>query len=132
MVEGNRLPVWTRTQDKNKIFYGLDLEHPLFAGFMKALDRSGEREFRRLIGLIVSTLPIDALFADIGEKPENVAGQTLDGDSFTEIVKSTYRALRKGGFSPDKAMSMMQSAEPFRSDWSRAEEMIETSEGTKR
>ena len=130
LVEGNRLPVWTRTQDKNEIFYGLDLEHPLFAGFMKALDRSGEREFRRLIGLIVSTLPIDALFADIGEKPENVAGQTLDGDSFTEIVKSTYRALRKGGFSSDKAMSMMQSAEPFRSNWSRAEEMIETIERT--
>lgn len=130
LVESNRLPVWTRTQDKNEIFYGLDLGHPLFAGFMDTLDRSGEREFRRLIGLIVSTLPIDALFADIGEKPENVAGQTLDGDSFAEIARSTYRALRKGGVSPDNAMSMMQSAEPFRSDWPRAEEIIETIERT--
>lgn len=130
LVEDDRLPVWTRTQNKNEIFYGLNPGHPLFAGFVDTLDQSGKREFLRLIGLIVSTLPIDALFADIGEKPENVAGQTLDGDNFAEIVMSTYQALRKGGLSPDKAMSMMQSAEPFRSDWPHAEEMIETIERT--
>ncbi len=130
LVEDNELPVWTRTQNKNEIFYGLNPEHPLFAGFMDTLDQSGKREFRRLIGLIVSTLPIDALFADIGEKPENVSGQTLDRDNFAEIVMSTYRALRKGGLSPDKATSMMQSAEPFRSDWPHAEEMIEAIERT--
>lgn len=128
LVEGNRLPVWTRTQNKNEIFYGLNLEHPLFDGFMGALNEPDKQKFRRLIGLIVSTLPIDALFADIGENPQDVTGRALDGDSFAEIVKSTYRALRKGDFPPEKAMSMMQSAEPFRSDWQRAKEMIETIE----
>ena len=130
LVESSRLPVWTRTQNKNEIFYGLNLEHPLLAGFMDTLDPPSEQKFRRLIGLIVSTLPIDALFADIGEKPQDVTGQTLDGNSFDEIVISTYRALLKGGFPHDKATTMMQFAEPFKSNWPRAEGMIETIEGT--
>ena len=128
LIENNKLPVWTRTQNRNEIFYGLNLEHPLLANFVDTLDQSSKRKFLRLIDLIVSTLPIDALFADIGEKPENVTGLKLDENKFIEIVTTTYKSLRKNGFSPEQAMSMMQSAEPFKSEWIRATNLIETIE----
>ena len=38
LVDGNPLPVWIRTQNKNRISYGLNLDHPLFADFATSLD----------------------------------------------------------------------------------------------
>ena len=40
LTEDSRLPVWTRSQDKNRISYGLNLEHPLFSAFEDRLDEA--------------------------------------------------------------------------------------------
>ena len=128
LVSDNKLPVWTRTQDKNRISYGLNLNHPAFAGFMKELAPPTEREFRKLINLVVSTLPIDALFSDMAETPENVAAPTLDEKGFIDIARFTYKTLRAGGNSREDVEKMMQSAEPFRSNWQTTKQVIDTLE----
>ena len=38
LTEDSRLPVWTRSQDKNRISYGLNAKHPLFSAFETRLD----------------------------------------------------------------------------------------------
>ena len=126
LVDDNLLPVWTRTQNKNRISYGLAFNHPVFTSFMQALEPVTERKFRKLIDLIITTLPIDALFADISTAPENVLAPALDAESFAEIVKSTYLPLRRGKLPRDQIESMMSSAEPFRSRWPEAREVIES------
>ena len=124
LATDNRLPVWTRMQDKNRISYGLNSEHPLLSNFARRLNREVEREFAKVIDLIVSTLPIDALFADISEAPGNVEGQALDRESFIEIVKTTYLGLREAGISVDEVKVMMSSAEPYCSKWQEVEKII--------
>ena len=131
LAEDSRLPVWTRSQDKNGISYGLDAEHPLFSAFESRLDPETAGEFRRLVGLIVSTLPVEALYADVSASAESVVPTALAPDDFREIVEATWRALRERGFSETEAETRMRSAEPFRSRWDEAASVLQslTAEG---
>ncbi len=131
LAEESRLPVWTRSQDKNGISYGLDTEHPLFYAFESRLDPETAGEFRRLVGLIVSTLPVEALYADVSASAESVVATALTGDDFKEIVEATWRALRERGYTETEAETRMCSADPFRSRWDQAASVLQalTAEG---
>lgn len=125
LFSDNKLPVWTRSQDKNQIFYGLNRDHPSFRKFADNLDEEGLREFDRLVGLIESTIPIDTLFADVSSNPESVCARELDDDTFSSLVRDTFLVLNSGGLAEDDIRLMMSSAEPFKSSWQDAERIIQ-------
>ena len=125
LAEDSRLPVWTRSQDKNGISYGLDTDHPLFSAFESRLDPETAGEFRRLVGLIVSTLPVEALYADVSASADSVVPTAMAPDDFREIVEATWRALRERGFSEVEAETRMRSADPFRSRWEEAASVLQ-------
>ena len=131
LADDSRLPVWTRSQDKNGISYGLDTGHPLFSAFESRLDPETAGEFKRLVSLIVSTLPVEALYADVSASAESVVRAALAHDDFREIVEATWRALGEHGFSKTEAENRMQSADPFRSRWEEAASVLRalTAEG---
>ena len=128
LAEDNRLPVWTRLQDKNRISYGLNVEHPLFSSFEARLDGETAKEFRKLIGLVVSTLPVDALYADISANSESVVQQALDRERFEEAVEATWQFLRESGLSSNEVEARMHSADPFRSRWKEVAKVIQAIE----
>ena len=124
LTDDSRLPVWTRSQDKNRISYGLNVDHPMFSAFAARLDDATADEFRKLLGLVVSTLPVEALYADVSANSESVAPQELDSQDFAEIVEGTWRILRKGGLSKTDTESRMRSADPFWTRWEEAASVI--------
>ena len=124
LTEDSRLPVWTRSQDKNRISYGLNVDHPLFSAFVGRLDDDAADEFRKLVGLVVSTLPVEALYADVSANSESVTPPALDSDDFAEIVEGTWRILQRGELSRSDAESRMRTADPFRTRWEEAVAVI--------
>ena len=124
LTDDSRLPVWTRSQDKNRISYGLNVEHPLFSTFEARLDEETAGDFRKLMALVVSTLPVEALYADVGANPGSVAPEGLDPENFAEIVETIWRILRQQGLSAPETEARMQSAEPFQSRWDETREII--------
>lgn len=124
LTEDNRLPVWTRSQDKNRISYGLDTAHPLFSAFEARLDADDADEFRKLLGLVVATLPVEALYADVSASSEAVVAQGLDPGDFAQIVEATWCVLAKRGLPPTEIEQQMRSADPFRSRWEETEKVI--------
>ena len=124
LTEDSRLPVWTRSQDKNRISYGLDMEHPILSAFAARLDADTADEFRKIIGLVVSTLPIDALYVDVSARSESVVAEVLDPDDFAEIVQATWTELRKRGLSSAETEKRIRSADPFRTRWEEAVKVI--------
>ena len=120
----SRLPVWTRSQDKNRISYGLDVDHPMLSAFAARLDDEGADEFRKLLGLVVSTLPVESLYADVSANAESVVPRELDSEDFAEIVEGTWRILRRNGLSKTETESRMCSADPFRTRWDEAAAVI--------
>lgn len=128
LTEDSPLPVWARSQDKNRIFYALNQDHPLFVAFKERLDDDTADEFRKLIALVVSTLPVEALYADVSANSKSVMPQALDPDDFAEIVERTWRILRQLGLSTSDTRSRMRMAEPFRARWEDAATVIESME----
>ena len=120
----SRLPVWTRSQDKNRISYGLDIDHPMLSAFAARLDEEAADEFRKLLGLVVSTLPVESLYADVSANAGSVAPQELDPEDFSEIVEGIWRILRENGMSRSETESRMRSADPFRTRWDEAAAVI--------
>lgn len=128
LTENSRLPVWTRAQDKNRISYGLDATHPMLAAFEARLDIEAAKEFRKILGLIASTLPIDALYADVSENSGAVVPRALDPGDFAEIVQATWSVLRERGLSSTETETRIRSADPFRSRWEEAVKVIRFAE----
>ncbi|BAO44984.1 ATP-binding protein [Thiolapillus brandeum] len=124
LISDNRLPVWIRVQDKNRIHYRLNPEHPAFKNFSEELTNQQQHKFLRLLDLVGSAMPIDTIFSDVSSTPESVSPQELDGESFCEIVKRTYSILKDEKYSEEDIQLMMSSAEPFKSRWEEAKEII--------
>jgi hypothetical protein len=118
--------VWHRLQDKNRITYQVNGEHPVFAQFREHLPESLSKDFVRVLALIGATLPMDALYGDMGNEPEKVSGNEVDDDTLGHAVRTAFRALRGMDLVRDDIVDRLQFAEPFRSNWQRTEQVLRT------
>ncbi len=124
LVEDNRLPVWNRIQVKDEIVYRINHEHPVLAHFMERLSEEMKKEFVRALQLTGASLPMDSLFADLGGTPDRVSGEGASDELLRHTVELTCRQLTAAGVAIGDLRSMMQTAEPFRSNWERVEELL--------
>jgi Histidine kinase-, DNA gyrase B-, and HSP90-like ATPase len=123
LVSDNCLPVWHRRQDKNQISYGINLDHPVFTGFMSRLADDTREDFGKIIEMSGSSLPVDALLQDISGHPEMVRGETMSPEALEHAVTATISELSKTGLSRERILNMLQSAEPFRSQWEQVHQI---------
>lgn len=121
LVTDSRLPVWDRVQDKNEISYRINPSHPVVSEFVGELSDDQKQDFRRVVELFGSSLPMDALFADLGGSPDKVTGNELSDDALSHVVRTTVEKLQESGLEADVILEMLRVAEPFRSNWDRAE-----------
>ena len=124
LTEGNRFPVWARVQDRNRISYEVNNEHPILAAFSESLDPQSEREFNRILRLVASTLPVDALHVDVSANPENVQSPSVATEDLRQLASSMWCILRDRGDPPDQIERWMRSADPFRTQWSEIANVI--------
>ena len=66
LIEGNRIPVWNRVQNKNEIVYRINDEHPMVVDLLSRLPAEVRGDLLRTIEIAGASLPMDALFADLG------------------------------------------------------------------
>ena len=113
----NRVPVWIRVQNKNRISYDIEHTHPALAQFRDGIPSSHCLEFDRVLRLVSAALPVDALHHDISARPESVRQKSLSDTDLASLVSTIYGALRARGQSADEVRKWMRSAEPFREKW---------------
>lgn len=123
LVTDSRLPVWNRVQDKNEISYQINMTHPVVAEFVDDLTPEKRNAFARVMALLGSSLPMDALFADLGGQPDKVTGNELSDDALDHIVSTTVTRLIESGVKGNDILAMLKVTEPFRSNWDRSEEL---------
>ena len=125
LVEENRLPLWSRNQNKNEITYRINDEHPLLVDFMSRLPQEMQNEFIHVLEITGAALPMDTLFADFGGEPQNVSSNSTSIEALRFAVEKTYSSLLSTGFSEIDVATMMQVAEPFRSNWPATQEILD-------
>ena len=124
----NRVPVWARVQNKSRISYDICHEHPILQAFREGLQPDSARDFDRLLRLVASTLPVQALHHDVSASPEAVCPGVMARKDLLAIVKAMWKILRRRGLSPSDIRARMQSAEPFRMQWSETAKVIDDME----
>lgn len=117
LASDSRLPVWQRRQNGNEISYCLNPDHPALADFRNRLPDELRLGFNRVLEIAASSIPIDALFADISASPSHVSGADLEEETLKNVTETTFSALRSSGINPADAMEMMRVTEPFRDNW---------------
>lgn len=125
LLSENRLPVWDRIQDKGEITYRINPDYPMVKEFASRLPEGVRADFLRVLEVAGSALPMDALFADLGDSPSKVAGNSTSDESLHQALQATVNQLRDGKVSLAEIKEMLQFVEPFRSNWERTEPLLE-------
>jgi hypothetical protein len=124
LVDSNRFPVWTRSQNKSEILYRLNPDHPVVADFRSRLPESLEQEFLKFLELAGASLPLDALFADLGGDQDLVSNSASE-EMLAHALRVTYHQLQVAKIPVEEMRDVLQAAEPFRSNWPKAEALLD-------
>ena len=124
LTEVSRLPVWTRIKDKNRISYEIDEGHPVLAVFGDNLDPQKAREFERILRLIASAFPLEALHFDVSANPDEVRSPQFGPEDLQMIASSMWYILQSRGQSSTEIEKWMRSSEPFRTQWAETSTVI--------
>jgi len=120
----SRLPVWNRLQDKGEIEYAINPEHPAINDFASRLPSGLTADFRKILEIAASTLPLDMIFADIGNTPDSIGGRAVSEDTLEFALRPALHKLLGAGIPADDVVAMLQVTEPFRSNWSLSAGLI--------
>lgn len=124
LVEENRIPVWSRIQNKNQISYRINDEHPMFLDLLSKLSPEARGDLLRVIEVAGASLPMDALFADLGGDTTSVVGDATSEQALRYAAVTTFAHLSRTVKSLEDVLTMMRVAEPFRSNWERTEQIL--------
>ena len=119
LISENRIPVWSRVQNKNQVFYRINYEHPMVVDLLSRLPAETRGDLLRIIEVAGASLPMDALLADLGGDMDSVVGSTTSEEALRYAALTTFAHLRRTARSGDDVLTIMQVAEPFRSNWER-------------
>ena len=125
LTEESRLPVWVRRQDKNRISYEINDEHPLIVSLRAALGEVRAHDFERILRFVAAALPVEALHVDVSANPDAVGSPVIADDDLETIVSSMWDILQDRRLSPSEIRNQMRLAAPFRADWDRTLTIIE-------
>ena len=121
----NRLPVWTRIQNKNRVSYDISYEHAILQAFRDGLAPDQAHDYDRLLRLIASSLPIDSLHHDVSANPEAVSAAALPKADIRALAADLIRVLRARGLPLDAIADRMRSADPFRTQWADIDDLLD-------
>lgn len=121
----NRLPVWTRIQNKNRVSYDISYEHPILQAFRDGLAPDQVRDYDRLLRLVSSSLPIESLHHDVSANPEVVGVPAMPKAEIRTLADDVIQVLQGRGLPPKAIADWMRSAEPFRTQWSDIADLLD-------
>ena len=129
LTENNRIPVWSRVQNKNEIVYRINDDHPMVLALLSKLPAEIRGDLLRVIEVVGASLPIDALLADLGGGMDSLVGGSTSEGALSYAAFTTFNHLIEAGRSREDALTIMGVAEPFRSNWDRTMKILQTESG---
>ena len=125
LIQENRVPVWSRVQNKNQVFYRINEEHPMIVDLLSRLPAEARGDLLRIIEVAGAALPMDALFADLGGDTGSVVGSATSEEALRYAALTTFAHLLKTARTRDDVLTIMRVAEPFRSNWERTVQILD-------
>lgn len=123
LVSDSALPVWHRSAGEGGIRYSINPDHPVISALSKHMTEDNKATMQRVLTLISSTIPYDSIFADLGRDPKSLTND-LEETDLEDIVTKSCEHLVSSGFPKNDIPAVLRAAEPFKSNWKRAEPLV--------
>ena len=125
LVDERQMPMWNRLLKDGAIIYRPDARHPALSEFAARLPDHLKPAFANCITLIGSSLPTEALHADMAGSAEKVRADTADAGAIEQALKVTVPKLMEQGLESQAIRSLLRDVEPFRGAWEISEPLID-------
>lgn len=117
LVDEERFPLWQRISNNNQISFRPNYEHPFFTTYAKKLPEELRNDFFNCIRLVGSSLPVEALHAELLGNAEAVVADALSGENLRNIIYSLTSSLISSGIQAEQILDMLQLNPSFKSSW---------------
>lgn len=122
--DSNQERIWNRTAVHGGINYTINRENPYFVKELQNFTPSHQKRLLKLLQIIESGLPLDALFFDLNNNPTNTHNSHVDLAVLKDLVKMTAKRCQANGMSLSDASALVQMMEPFKEQWTDVEPIL--------
>jgi hypothetical protein len=108
-----KLHMWEQKTRRGKLFYSLNLEHPLIKSVLESSSEPGA--VKALLRLVQETVPVASIAINASEKPQEQAApfERIATHKVQSVMKQVYRILCTSGRTPAEARSDLAQMEGF-------------------
>ncbi len=107
------VPIWTEQHQHNKKSYKINYENPLISSLLNSLDIEIKRNVKEIFSIVESTLPLDAIFADLATEPENVTQNSVTKEQLKDYAEQYWTIMNDMGNDFDTIAEKLRQTEPF-------------------
>lgn len=113
LSSGNIVPIWQEYHQHGKKSYKVNIESPLIQTLMSELDHEKKSLLQGVFDLIENGLPIDTIYADMIQEPENIKQKDVGTELLEKSAESYWMMMKQTGLSDHVIAERMLCNEPF-------------------
>lgn len=123
------VPIWQEYHNHGNKSYKVNTDNPVIETFVKELDSHQKSMLHEIFELIENGLPIDTIYADMLQEPENIKQQDIDTDLLEKSAETYWNMMKQAGLSEDVIEERMLHNEPFNKYMDFSETFIKKKKG---
>ena len=121
--------LWCRLERGESITYHVNEEHPAVCRVREALGQDCKKFLDQALALVAASLPLDAIFNDLGQRPTDIRLSTLDDDALRAAVKDVALKLASQGMGVDEILSLLLALPQFATRSELVVKILNSSDG---
>jgi hypothetical protein len=105
--------LWSRVLRGDTITYAVNTEHPAVRRLRESLDPTQRRWLDHALALCAASLPIDAIFNDLAQRPTDIRLARLDDEQLRSAVTDVAVKLLAQGMSEEETRALISALPQF-------------------
>lgn len=107
------VPIWQEYHQHGKKSYKVNRKNPLIQTLESKLNYEEKSLLKGIFDLIENGLPIDTIYADMLQEPENIEQEDISTELLEQSAESYWLMMKEAGLSEDVIAERMLCNEPF-------------------
>ncbi len=116
--------VWKKMARSGMIRYHINRKHPLTEALKSELSSEGKILFSKLLDMVESDIPLDAISTDISANPHSVQQRDVSREAFEEFTQQTVPLIMARYNDYDAFRADLEKTEPYASNWKIVEAFL--------
>lgn len=113
IVTSGIVPIWQEYHQHGKKSYKVNTENPLIQTLASKLNYEEKSLLKGIFDLIENSLPIDTIYADMLQEPENIEQEDVSTELLEQSAESYWLMMKQADLSEDVIAERMLCNEPF-------------------